>query len=382
MKKVNIKSLILLFIVGAFHFFHPSVSYGNDLFRRTGSLNPLPGCSTTTAENDETLVSRLLKAYQKSDNEMNRGDSMWQFIFNQNHTEIHQIFKNGPFDSATAILRNPAATDLFYGIDGLSKTLLLQFQNPLAPAANAAHCLDGLMRFAEAIGAMRLDNPEGYYQAPIPYDAETVLGIVEKFLNISLSVPNPYPYEYGVATSKGIISQRVPQALYQAWKIKRLLQNVKNPRVLEIGAGLGRTAYYASVFGIKDYTIVDLPFTAICSGYFLGRTMGEDHIVLHGESLDGSKEKIKILTPDDFLQSNNHYDLIINVDSMTEMDPTVARMYLQKIETSTPVFLSINHEINPFSVAELIKERESVLEVSRDPYWLREGYVEEIVRFK
>ncbi len=84
--------------------------------------------------------------------------------------------------------------------------------------------------------------------------------------------------------------------------------------------------------GINDYTIVDLPLTAQCSGYFLGRSLGENSIVLHGEDTKNAENKIKIFTPDDFLNDTKHYDLIINVDSMTEIDPSIARMYWKKIE--------------------------------------------------
>lgn len=367
--------------MGSFFIIQDTI-YSLDLFRRTGSLNPVPGCTTAIQENDSSLVSRLIKAYQISDNEMYRGNSMWQYIFNQNHASIHQVFKNGQLDEATNILRNPASTDLFYGIDHLCSSLITQFQNPLAPAAIAAHCLDGLIRFAEAIGAVRLDNPEGYYLPPILYDAETIVKLIEQTLALSLSFPNPYPYEHGVLTSKGVISYQVSQTLYQAWKIKQLVKGIKNPRILEIGAGLGRTAYYATLFGINDYTIIDLPLTALCSGYFLGRSLGEEHILLHGENLEGSEEKVKILTPDDFLNSNKKYDLIINVDSITEMDPSIARAYWKKIESSTKTFLSINHEINPFTVADIIKESNSIFEIYRHPYWLRNGYAEELVRFK
>ena len=373
---------VLFFLIICSLFFQQNHAQCLELFRRTGSLNPVPGCAAFLPANDDSLIARLIKAYQTSENDMNRGNSMWQYIFNQNHIAIHQVFKNGQFEAAANILRHPASTELFYGIDDLTSSYMVQFQNPLAPAAVAAHYLDSLIRFGEAIGAIRLDNPEAYYKPPVVYDGESVLKIIEQYINISLSFPNPYPYEYGLLTSKGIVSERVPQSLYQAWKIKQLVRNIKNPRVLEIGAGLGRTAFYASLFGIKDYTIIDLPFTAICSGYFLGRSLGEDQIVLHGENLSDSEAKIKILTPEDFLNGNIKYDLIINVDSMTEIDPNIARLYMKKIESSTKTFLSINHEINPFTVAEIIKESDSVLKVTRHPYWLRNGYVEEVVRFK
>src|SRR5690606_14876259 len=118
-----------------------------------------------------------------------------------------------------------------------------------------------------------------------------------------------------VASRRGIISYRVPQALYQAWRMAQLLKDIARPRVLEIGAGLGRTAFYARKFGILDYTIIDIPVTALSQGYYLGRVLGEDQIHLAGEDRASSDERIKILPPSYFLTGEDRYDLILNADS-------------------------------------------------------------------
>src|SRR4030095_9320374 len=157
---------------------------------------------------------------------------------------------------------------------------------------------------------------------------------LEEYFGIRISIPNPYPYEAGLVTSRGILTDRIPMGLYQAWKIRRLLETVKNPRVLEVGAGQGLGAYYAYQLGIRDYTIVDIPFSSISSGYFLLRALGENHVVLAGESDAQGEQKIKFLTPRSFLQDPRTYDLILNVDSMTEMDMNVAHSYLQKVRQS------------------------------------------------
>lgn len=382
MKIAQIKKYILSgLICGIVGFISQSPIHG-ELFRRQESLNANAGCTNETTENDVLLISRLIQSYLNSDNEMHRGQSMWQHIFNQNHQHLHEIIKKGAFDAAAAILRHPCDSDLFYGIDNLCHSFQNLFQNPQSAKNYADVCLDGMVRFGEAIGAFPLDNPESYYASPIIYQINTVISHLEQFLNLSLVFPNPYKNEYGVQSTKGIISARVPQALYQAWKIKQLVKDIKNPRVLEIGAGVGRTAYYAHLMGIKDYTIIDLPFTALCSGYFLGRTLGENQVIFHGENRNETENLIKVLTPDDFINDDIKYDLIINVDSMTEMDPAMARAYLKKIASSTNMFLSINHEFNPITVLNLVKEIIPSTLIFRHPYWLRQGYVEELMFFK
>lgn len=373
------KLIFCLTIIGLFLCVH--AVHGGSV-RRTISLNPVPGCTTGTFPNDSLLVSRLIQAYQVSDNELNRGSAVWKFIFDEKHKDIHSVFANGNFKVATQILQNPAGTNLFFGIDNLCNCFLPDYKDHKVTLNMANICLDGLVRFAEAIGIVRLDNPEWTNGTDITYDADTIIRLIEQKLNLDLWFPNPFPYEYGALSSKGVISYRVPQALYQAWKIKQLVKNIENPRVLEIGGGLGRTAYYASLMGIEDYTIMDIPLTAVCSGYFLGRSLGENKVVFQGEDFTNSTNKIKIISPTTFLNDTKSYDLIINVDSMTEIDPTMASIYLNKIEASTKTFLSINHEINAFTVLDLITQRNSVRDFTRHPYWMREGYVEELVYFK
>ena len=239
------------------------------------------------------------------------------------------------------------------------------------------------MQQSQAMGVIPLDNPEHYDCVPASlWRADVVIDKINKAMGVQIVLPNPYPYEYGLLTSYGILSTRVPQSLYQAYRIKQMLKGIEHPRVLEIGAGLGRTAYYARLLGIKDYTIVDIPFTAMSSGYFLGCTLGEDQILLSGEVAPDMQERIKIVTPAEFLASSKMYDLILNADGFTEMDPNTARAYWGHIEKATPIFLSINHEMNSYSVKMLIDENNHVAEVTRYPYWMRKGYVEEIVRFK
>ncbi|MGQ0594661.1 MAG: hypothetical protein ACT4QB_19110 [Gammaproteobacteria bacterium] len=64
------------------------------------------------------------------------------------------------------------------------------------------------------------------------------------------------------------------------------------------------------------------------------------------------------------------------------MDPAVARTYWDQIETRASLFLLINHEANPFRVKDLIYQSRRASLVGRAPYWMRKGYVEELVQFQ
>ncbi len=187
--------------------------------------------------------------------------------------------------------------------------------------------------------------------------------------------PNPYPNEVGLKTSRGVASYRAVQALYQAYRVAELLRDRPNARVLEIGGGLGRTAFYAHQFGLRDYTLIDLPMTSVAQSYFLGRVLGPDAISLFGEDRPG----IRIQPPAVFLDAADRYDLVLNVDALPEMAADTATAYCQAIKARADIFLSINHEYNTLTVRELCA-RLSMHAESRMPYWLRRGYVDEVFR--
>ncbi len=327
---------------------------------------------------DKKLIKRIITAYQRA-NQADLGKSMWTVFFTKYHQPIHQALINGDERTVTEILRNPEISDLFYGFDILTKSFHSVFRKKRARNVYAKDCLDGLVRFAEAVGAVSMDYPASEFKKRIFWKTEDVLAELDKACT-PFSMPNPFTNEHGVGSSRGVISYRVPQALYQAWRIKQLLDGIQNPRVLEIGAGLGRTSFYANELGIKDYTIVDLPITTVAQAYFLGRTLGEENICLDGEQFADAQNRAKIVLPETFLAESKTYDLVLNVDSLTEMDFSVAKAYWDKIKISTNTFLSINHEANKFRVRDLLFEDLHSLVVHRGLYWMREGYAEELIR--
>lgn len=367
--------------------FRAIMNRGNFTFRfhhRPADLAPVKAWTTGTRDDDKLIVDRVIAAYQHASKQfMSKGDSMWQTIFLSLHKDIHEILIDNQREKIESILRNPASSDLFYGFSNISKSLLSLSGRRLEDLYEHTQTLDNLLRLAEAIGACRLVNPETYSfpKRPLRIKTDEVIDLLEATLGFKIDVPNPYPRECGVSSKRGVISYRVPQAIYQAWRISQLVAHIPDPRVLEIGAGLGRTALYARQFGIKDYTIIDIPITSLASGYFLGRVLGNDSVLLFNENAHDATARIKIFPPHFFLNGSDHYDIVVNVDSLTELDETIARNYWSQIEARTDVFLSINHEQNSFTVRELISGSKRIISSDRVPSWMRRGYVEETVRF-
>ena len=173
---------------------------------------------------------------------------------------------------------------------------------------------------------------------------------------------------------------RAIQALHQALLLREKLAGVPQTRILEIGGGLGRTAYYAQKLGYRDYTIVDLPITGVAQAHYLATVLGEDAVTLYGEpEREGS---IRLWPPQSFLEGDlGRFDIVLNVDSLTEMDFATMRAYWERIKTRANRFLSVNHEFNPHTVRELVFGDPAVKTYSRTEYWLRRGYVEEYMTF-
>ncbi len=311
------------------------------------------------------LAKRIQAYYQRTCHDGSSTDSFWAQIDDGPRGDAHRVLLSGTTAEVAALLANPAGNSLFYGFESLYAEQNQRLRSdPKYRAADIQQTSDHLLTLASALGAPASD---------VPAAVEAVAGA----FGAPLAFPNPYPNEIGVESPRGIISYRPLQAIYQA----KRLQHHGAASALEIGAGLGRTAYYAHQLGITDYTIVDLPLTNVAQAYFLAVTLGEDVVRLHGEPGFERRGGVRIAPPSWLAASTDHFDVVLNADSMTEMSIGTARDYLDQISGRCRVFLSMNqsidHAINPFSMAQLFAERDWRADSS--PYPMRPGYFEEVV---
>jgi hypothetical protein len=337
------------------------------------------------------LVERVIEAYRLACKQYRSSASGWDRDFVKIKREIHEALLRGHIEEVGRLLRNPAETSLFWGFDAIAEAppglvepheAVIRTLNPQDDWRRlyAFWLSDALNSLAEALGAQRVfyvEAQSGTFGARGP-DIETTDETIDRLdaiLGIRLQFPNPFPGELGLPSRRGVIGFRAIQAVYQAYRIGQITKGKPDARVLEIGAGLGRTAYYASFFGIKDYTILDIPLTNAAQGYFLGRVLGPGAIRLNGERTGGP---LQILQSTSIEESAERYDLIVNVDSWTEMSPEVAYAYWEYARSATRTVLSINHEYNPLTVRAMYIGDPDVRAV-RYPYWVRRGYVEEII---
>ena len=327
------------------------------------------GRTEASPKNDDvSLIARLVAAYRLAvRTPLGSLDSLWLTMFSDLKREIHDALLTNDPTVIQGLLRDPSRSDLLYGFDNLAKSLL---PAPADPAAHASEIYSLLVHLSEAVGGRAARCPEYPLKDPLP-EIDKLLAELDEAFGLRLDFPTPFPCEYGLNTSRGIVSYRAVHAIYQAWRVTQLGDTLPAPRVLEIGGGLGRTAYYAWQFGLRDYTLIDIPMTAVAQANFLGRVLGEKTIQLYGETGEGS---VRILPPAMFLDQLDYYDVVLNVDSLTEMAPETARAYCTAIDSRAKMFLSINHEEGRFKARDVFAGRL----VYRAPYWLRRGYVEEL----
>lgn len=322
---------------------------------------------------DSDLVRRIKKAYREA---MQRwpgvGDSMWAMI-GERQAPIHEALL-AEDNRLQAMLADPSQTDLFYGFDNLCYSIYGGQKRKLRKAQVYKQQID---RLGEALGVRPIQNPESTTQVkplkrPPAEEVEETLGALDGVFGLRVEFPNPYPNEFGMPTSRGIATYRATQALYQVFRLRQLAREI-GPRMLEIGAGLGRTAGYAHSFGLRSYTIVDLPMANVAQASFLGQTLGPDSVTLLGEKT--RPDSIRIMTPEWLRGGGETFDIVLNADSMTEMDRKFADEYAAWIQANAKCFLSINHDANIFRVCDLAPLKS--MSSTRFPYWMRNGYTEE-----
>ena len=303
-------------------------------------------------------------------------DSIWYSILSNYHIKFINYVKDDKKKLKYA-LNNPYLFNIFYGFDDNCKVL---HDNPSYSFRYkySLPIIDKLISFCEFLGILKLDNPEYFKKRYKNLDIEKLIRKIEEKIKFKLNFNNPFPGEKGIKTSRGILSVREIQAIYQAYKIKGIIKDnkYKIKNVLEFGGGLGRTAYYCYKFGIKDYTLVDLLVPRICQINYLSRVIDEKKITSKPKLSNFYKKNIKVISPEFLFSKNIKFDLVFNSDSFTEIDFANQKKYEKYLKKNTKIFLSINHEYNKYKVSDFF-DTKNLNKYSRNLYWLRKGYVEE-----
>jgi hypothetical protein len=304
-------------------------------------------------------------------------DSMWAYIADKQKS-IHDALLADHSAPLRAIFENPSGSFLFYGVDPAFAG------GQRIPDSEA----EAVIRLAEAIGVRRW-LPPGVEQA-LNYqhigqeespDINQLLDTIANSIGFQVQFPSPFVNEQafgGLKTTRGLVTIRAIHALYSCHRVMQELQGNRSARVLEIGPGLGRTIHFLHQAGFRNLTTIDLPMGLVAQACFLGGVLGPDAIWLSGDPPHLSHGRIQLLSRR--TDAQRPFDLALNVDSLTEMGAE-SEEWANWVTKNARIFLSINHEANKPTVANIGKRHFASARVQRSPWWLRSGYVEEIFRF-
>ena len=328
---------------------------------------------------DKEFISRMRAILQKKTEVSHHWQEMYDL---ENLGDFHQGLLKMNDEDFFYQIANPSKNNLHFGFGDICKNILENQKVTYFYLNKSVY--DTIFRISCSLGINSV--PETYHYLKFNFDSpDTMLQEIFNELGYKTDFPNIFEGEFGLKTSLGIVSFAPIQQMNHSMKILEFSKtnNIKNPRILEIGAGLGLSAYHARNFNIKDYTIVDLSLVTLSQSFFLANTIGKDNIIIGDEikQLDINdikiKEKIKLIQSSNLELIPDNIDLILNCDSITEMSNEHAEIYIKIASNKSKYFLSLNHEGNISHVYDLFKNT-PFKRIYRVPTWYRNGYVEEL----
>jgi hypothetical protein len=346
------------------------------------------------------FLDRVRRSYKIALGTANaRHGKIWDNI-DRHRASIHVALLAETDDDLRNIFANPASTDLFYGIDyfwartGITETIeaprsrMVKQTGSSSPTRASPAVIAGapLGSFDDRALADHFNDVArqelfllaqtlGIYEGDVAsFDPEKALRDADRLLNQTIQFPTLFRGAFGLRTTRGIASYPAIQAVYQAWRTLSLLADREEKSIIEIGPGMGRTAYYAYRAGLTNYTTVDLPMGIVAQACFLGAALGPEKIWMAGDDERLAEGRIKLLAAAH--QPNQAYGLALNADSITEMPLRAALDYMNWIRRHSRLFLSINHDGNLFTVAQISTKWFTLAE--RRQYPMADRYMEEI----
>ncbi|HLQ38418.1 MAG TPA: hypothetical protein VK348_11490, partial [Planctomycetota bacterium] len=153
------------------------------------------GFSTTSTSADRALVARIAAAFKRVDPWASYGaDSPWLSIAQSNQREVFDVLARDDLDAIAGLLSRPSENYLFYGFEDVYRGRKEWYKHtPGAAQGYADRCHDLLIRLAEAIGALRVENPEGgSWGENLHLSPDDVMHLIESAFGIDISPPRVF----------------------------------------------------------------------------------------------------------------------------------------------------------------------------------------------
>ena len=342
---------------------------------------------------DLNLSQRLMASYWKMRDyeeahmapESIPNSGIWEMTKHEFHGPFYKLMVEKDCAGLAAYMSNAMRETLTHGL-GPGK---LVFDAMNAPGegqrANVLIIIDRLASLAEAVGALRHENPEqGPYGGNTTLSATDLVDRVERAIGAKIGRPGVMG-NFGIAVNEEIVDVRVPDDAYTMFRAKQIADTFGLNKIAEIGGGIGGNALQAFRMGFSSYKIFDIPVVAIVQGWFLSKTLGGDHVRLYGETHNG--QFLDLLPYWEFANRTIDFDFVINRDSLPEIPAEHAVGYLAEIAERKGYLLSINQEscagagqgnLVQNCVLDLVRQTGGLSLASRHRAWTRKGYVEEL----
>lgn len=363
-------------------------------FRGDDSLQnlPLPRIEFTDPrfdpDRDVAVAGRLIDAFHATEQAYG-GDlgaaGVWRYHSLTTFDELLRHMRRRDAESLARLLSSTFRTKL---TNGMGMGVLDVAGVHADPDRYALIWHDRALTLAAAVGLMHVENPEaGAFGERLRSDSIASIERVLEHLG-DLRFPQIGGC-FGVRVRGEVIPLNYLQHLYAAFRMRSLCRGTRWD-ALEIGGGFGGLAYAAALFGAKRYTLIDLSPVNVIQGWFLLNSEFRDRVVLFGEPGADRDDRI-------FIAGSGHIrhlladscDIVVNQDSLPEMSRDTAAEFVCHVSNVTRrFFLSLNQEHQAFGadrirqnwVHELCRTTPgfSLDLVSRCPYWMRVGYVEEL----
>lgn len=310
------------------------------------------------------------------------GEDMWREI-TRGHSAFEAALEARDAAQVSDILLNVCRSPLVVGFEASAGSPFLNRQLAL-------NVTDKLLALAEAIGCLPVQCPEQGEWGYETIDLDDLRHRIQSRLAFDLAPPQAGGGAYGIRFDDGILSERNLQAIHTTVQALDLLANSERKVVCEIGGGMGSLTLYLARAGMEEIHLYDIPTVSVIQAWYLLQNLGVDAVRLHGEPPGPARVQVLPFWQLDHAP-DNHFSLIINQDSLPEIDAKIAVHYLQLIQQKTEGhFLHINQEGRGWNAYErtqhvvpfLIEQVGGLRRLRRSRDWMREGYVSETYRIE
>lgn len=343
---------------------------------------------------DYEICERLLRYFRACSNSpeilQKEKKDVWRDLEDNMHQDFLDCLHNNDSKRLAAYLCNMASNNATHGLSQGAQTTTVLQQNLAARERVASLYFDRIVCLAEMMGCLPVEQPEqGRFGENIKCLVDEVVQLIESEMGFPILPPQIEGGLFGLKLRDGILAQRDIFALEAALRLKSITEFTGLSAVGEIGAGIGKAAFWSWKMGVRDYSIFDLPYVSVISAFYLIKALPLKSVVLYGEREIESKNAIKIYPHWCFKDTaRKRIEIILNQDSFPEMDDAIVLDYLQTMKwTGVKYFLSLNQEGMERSMSFERKQGrvcvwtdrvQGFQRIHRTKAWTRPGYVEEL----